>query len=145
MMDSAQKTLLEEVLDKSQELLEGLTNLKISASIRDELSDALAPFLETMCMLPYQKWQSSLEMVRAIDEGDWTLLDPTEMEGEYAEKTEWVKASLFPRLCRIQGDGQDEVSSMKDRIAGNCLTTLRTCAVPSSTKPESQSYLTSPT
>lgn len=105
-MNNAREALLEEVLDKSQELLESLTDLKISKSTRVELSDALAPFLETMCMLPYQRWQYTFDMVRAFDEGNRTPLDPAEMQGEFAEETGWVRASLFPQLCRVQWMGQ---------------------------------------
>jgi hypothetical protein len=145
MMDIARATLLDEVLNKSQELLEGLTDLRISDSIRDELSEALAPFLETMCMLPYQRWQYTFDMVRAVDEEDWIPLDPAEMEGQFGEGTGWVKASLFPQLCRIQYDGPDEVSSMKGLMAGSHLNFSRFCAVQSSTRPESQSNKTRPT
>ena len=119
-MSRTSEALLEEVLDKSQELLEGLTDLKINKSIREELSAAVAPFLEIMCMLPYQRWQYTFDMVRAFDEGDWTAFDPAEMEGDFAGQTGWVKASLFPQLCRIQWDGPDEVSSMEDPVAGQC-------------------------
>jgi hypothetical protein len=136
-MDCARQHLLEEVLDKSMEVLEGLTNQKVIGGIREELSEALAPFLETMCMLPYQRWQYSLEMVRAFDEGDWTPFDPIEMEGKFGEKTGWVTASLFPQLCRIGWNDQDEVSGTEDHIAGGYLTLSRKCAAQSFARPES--------
>jgi len=119
-MDSAKEALLEEVLDKLQELLEGLTDMEITNSIRDELSLALTPFLDTMRMLPYQKWLYTFDMVRAFDEGDWTPFSPAEMEGRLGEETGWVKASLFPQLCRIKWVGPDEVSSMEDTFASQC-------------------------
>ncbi|CAD0107711.1 unnamed protein product, partial [Aureobasidium uvarum] len=107
-MDSARGYILEDVLDRAQEFLEALTDFIISDEIREELSEALAPFLGTMCMLPYQRWQYSFEMVCAVNEEFYTSFDPMEMEGMYTEKTGWIKASLFPQLCRLEGSGRDE-------------------------------------
>ncbi|KAH0390434.1 hypothetical protein KCU89_g15597, partial [Aureobasidium melanogenum] len=77
--------------------------------MRKELSEAIVPFLRIMCMLPYQRWQYKFEMVPAVDERYWTSFDPTEMESMFvAENTGWLKASLFPRLCRLEWDDQDE-------------------------------------
>lgn len=119
-MDNARGFVLEDVLDKSQELLEGLTDLKFTDDVRAELSEALAPFLETMCMLPYQRWQYSFEMVPAVEEDYWTPFDPVEMDGMFAEKTGWIKASLFPRLCRLEQD-DEEVSNAKDYLPDKLL------------------------
>ncbi|KAG9724819.1 hypothetical protein KCU73_g13329, partial [Aureobasidium melanogenum] len=108
-MADASGLILEDVLDKSHELLEGLTDLKFNDNMRKELSEAIVPFLRIMCMLPYQRWQYKFEMVPAVDERYWTSFDPTEMESMFvAENTGWLKASLFPRLCRLEWDDQDE-------------------------------------
>ncbi|KAG9669467.1 hypothetical protein KCU95_g17543, partial [Aureobasidium melanogenum] len=113
-MADASGLILEDVLDKSHELLEGLTDLNFNDNMRKELSEAIEPFLQIMCTLPYQRWQYKFEMVPAVDERYWTSFDPTEMESMFvAENTGWLKASLFPRLCRLEWDDQDEVSGIR--------------------------------
>lgn len=112
-MDAAQGLMLKFVLTESQKIIEDWTDLEFDESIRGELSEALEPLLQTLCMLEYQKWQFSFELLPAINKGERTSFDPAEMEGMFAEKTGWVKASLFPQLCRLEWNNR-EVSSMKD-------------------------------
>ncbi|KEQ67729.1 uncharacterized protein M437DRAFT_62106 [Aureobasidium melanogenum CBS 110374] len=106
-MNTAKELVLKFLLDESQRIIEILTDLKINESIRGELSDALEPLLQTVCMLDYQKWQFSFDLVSAMGKGERSLFDPSEMEGMFAEKAGWVKASLFPQLCRLEQDDQE--------------------------------------
>jgi hypothetical protein len=124
-MEIGRERLLEYVLNDSLRMIQSLTDLEVSNSIRDELSDALDPLLRTVGMLDYQRWHYTFEMVPAFDGGNWNALDPTEMEGMFAEEIGWVKASLFPQLCRIQGDGQNEVSSTQKYLIGESLTSIQ--------------------
>lgn len=124
-MEIGRERLLEYVLDESLRMIQSLTDLEVSNSIREELSNALDPLLRIVGMLDYQKWHYTLELVPAFDGGDWIALDPTEMEGMFAEEIGWVKASLFPQLCRIQGDGQNEVSSKQEYLVGKSLTSIQ--------------------
>lgn len=113
-MDDASGFVLEDVMDRTHELLAGLTDLDFNDKIRKELSEALEPFLRVMCMLPYQRWQYKFEMVPTVNERYWTPFDPTEMESMFvAENGGWLKASLFPRLCRLEWDYQNEVSGLE--------------------------------
>jgi len=112
-MEVARERLRDYILDSSLRMIQSLTNLQVSKSMHAELSDALDSLLQTLCMLEYQRWRYTFELMPANDEGHWTSLDPAEMEGMFAEEAGWVKASLFPQLCRIQEDGQDEVSGME--------------------------------
>lgn len=111
--DAAQELLLKYVLDESQKIIEDWTDLRIDETIREELSEAVEPLLQTLCMVEYQKWQFTFELIPAMDEEERTSFDPAEMEGMFAEKTGWVKASIFPQLCRLEQDDRG-VSSVRD-------------------------------
>jgi hypothetical protein len=115
----ARETLLEYILVAPLEMIESLTDLKVNIGMHQELSEALNPLLQTLCMLEYQRWQYTFELVPATVGGHWNPLDPAEMEGMFAEEKGWVQASLFPQLCRLEENSQDEVSRAKDcSIAG---------------------------
>ncbi|KAG9650180.1 hypothetical protein KCU64_g9158, partial [Aureobasidium melanogenum] len=107
-MDKAREYILEDVLDKIKEFLEELTDLKVTDDMREELSEGLSPLLETMSMLPYQRWQYIFDMVPVVDREDQTFFDHSKMDGMFAEKTGMVKASLFPQLCRLEWNGRDQ-------------------------------------
>ncbi|THX23850.1 hypothetical protein D6D10_10241 [Aureobasidium pullulans] len=110
-MKDAEQFVLEDALSELQRRLEGLTDMKVTKSILDELSDAISPFLQVFCMLAYQRCEYTLEMVPAATEGQYGCFDPAEMEGMLGEKTGVIKASLFPLLCRLEMSGQDDTLS----------------------------------
>jgi hypothetical protein len=134
---AARNVLLEYILEASLRMIGSLTDLEVDNNIRRELSEALDPLLQTLCMLEYQKWQYTFEMLPAVVERHWIPLDPANMEGLFAEETGWIMASLFPQLCRIEQDNQ--VSRIMNTVAGSPLTSSRPYAVQSSAKPESRS------
>jgi hypothetical protein len=121
----ARETLLEYILAASLRMIESLTDLKVNISIRQELSEALNPLLQTLCMLEYQRWQYTFELVPAIVGGHWNPLDPAEMEGMFAEENGWIKASLFPQLCRLEGNSRNEVSRAKYCSIARPLTSMQ--------------------
>ncbi|KAH0016071.1 hypothetical protein KCU78_g7978, partial [Aureobasidium melanogenum] len=108
-MDAAQGLMLKYVLTESQKIIEDWTDIEFDESIRGELSEALVPLLQTLCMLEYQKWQFSFELLPAVNKGERTSFDLAEMEGMFAEKTGWAKASLFPQLCRLEWNDHEDL------------------------------------
>lgn len=135
----ARRVLLDYILEASLRTIGSLTDLEVNDSIHRELSEALDPLLQTLCMLEYQKWQYTFELIPAVVERDWIPLDPAKMEGMFAEETGWIMASFFPQLCRIEQDDQHEVSRIVDTLADSPLISFRPYAVQSSAKPESRS------
>lgn len=124
-MEVARQRLRDFVLDNSLKTIQSLTNIDVSKSMHAELSDALDSLLQTLCMLEYQRWRYTFELLPAYDEGRWNTLDPEEMEGMFAEETGWIKASLFPQLCRIQEDDQGEVSSTRSHMYWQALISIQ--------------------
>lgn len=124
-MDDAREYILEDVLGTIREFLEELTDLKVTVDMREELREALAPLLETMSMLPCQRWQYGFDMVPAIDRGHRIPFDPSKMDGMFAEKTGMVRASLFPELSRLEWNEQDQVSCAKDHLSYNLFTLIQ--------------------
>ncbi|THY00818.1 hypothetical protein D6D03_06230 [Aureobasidium pullulans] len=123
-MKDAEQFVLEDALSELQRRLEGLTDMKVTKSILDELSDAISPFLQVFCMLAYQRCEYTLEMIPAATEGQYGCFDPAEMEGMLGEKTGVIKASLFPLLCRLEMSGQDDVRNAKDCSKGTLSRTV---------------------
>jgi len=103
-MLQAREDSLELLLDNMKEHLETVTTLKFTEAIRRKLSDAIAPHLATLRMLHYQEWNYKLDMVDASRKGSPVRFSRARMEGMFWEETGFVRASLFPQLCRIEED-----------------------------------------
>lgn len=91
-----------------KEHLEDVTTLEFTDAIRRRLSDAIAPHLTTIRMLHYQEWNYKLEMVDASRKGAPVYFSWARMEGMFWEETGFVQASLFPQLCRLEEDVEDD-------------------------------------
>lgn len=111
-MVQAREDSLELLLDNIKEHLETVTTLEFTDAIRRRPLDAIAPHLTTLRMLNYQEWTHKLDMVDASRKGSPVRFSRARMEGMFWEETGFVKASLFPQLCRLEGsvevDGTDE-------------------------------------
>ena len=107
-MLQAREDSLELLLDNMKEHLETVTTLEFTEAIRRKLSDAIAPHLATLRMLHYQEWNYKLDMVDASRKGSPVHFSRARMEGMFWEETGFVKASLFPQLCRIEEDVEVE-------------------------------------
>ncbi|TIA48938.1 hypothetical protein D6C79_03842 [Aureobasidium pullulans] len=83
-----------------QMLLMRMTTLEVTESIRAELMDAIAPCVQDLCMLDYQRWQYKFMLLPAHSDSFLHDFDPAEAEGMFTEKTGKIGASLFPQLAR---------------------------------------------
>ncbi|CAD0094716.1 unnamed protein product [Aureobasidium mustum] len=124
-MDNAREFILEDVLNNIKGFLEDLTDLKVTDDMHEELSEALGPLLETMSMLPYQRWQYTFDMIPATHRGVQIPFDHSKMDGMFAEKTGMVQASLFPQLCRLEWDDQGQVSYTGDHLLYSLLIVIQ--------------------
>lgn len=107
-MLQAREDSLEFLLDNMREHLEAVTTLEFTDVIRRRLSDAIALHLTTLRMLHYQDWAYKLEMVDASRKGAPVFFSWARMEGMFWEETGFVQASLFPQLCRLEENVEDD-------------------------------------
>ena len=106
----AKRNVLAHSMDLIQNALEDATTLTITEGILKDLEEAIGPFLETMQMLSFQRWQYNLDMLCLPPAGYSAVLDPTEMEGMFGETSGLVRASIFPQLSRIDPSAKAQVS-----------------------------------
>ncbi|KEQ71653.1 hypothetical protein M436DRAFT_50619, partial [Aureobasidium namibiae CBS 147.97] len=118
-MLQARADSLELLLDNMKEHLETVTTLDFTDAIRRRLSDAIAPHLTTLRMLHYQEWNYKLDMMDASRKGSPVQFSRARMEGMFWEETGFVKASLFPQLCRIEEDVEVDETEEDEEDAGD--------------------------
>jgi len=97
-----------------------MTTLEVTESIRAELMDAIAPCVQDLCMLDYQRWQYKFMPLPAHSDSFLHDFDPAEAEGMFTEKTGKIGASLFPQLARWE-TGDTEVRSAADTLSNSSL------------------------
>lgn len=116
-MVQARADSLKFLLDNMKEHLETVTTIEFTDAIRRRLSDAIAPHLTTIRMLHYQEWKYKLDMVDASRNGSPVYFSRARMEGMFWEEAGFVKASLFPQLCRIEEDIEVDVTDEDEEDA----------------------------
>ncbi|KAH0265515.1 hypothetical protein KCU91_g11398, partial [Aureobasidium melanogenum] len=118
LMIQAREDSLNLLLDSMKKNLETVTTLEFTDAIRRRLSDAVSPHLTTLRMLHYQEWDYKLNMVTASREGAPVRFSRARMEGMFWEEIGFVQASLFPQLCRLEEEHEDEDTVIyKARVA----------------------------
>ncbi|KAK6006628.1 hypothetical protein QM012_005636 [Aureobasidium pullulans] len=111
LMVQAREDSLDMLLNNMKANLETATTLEFTDAIRRRLSDAISPHLTTLRMLHYQEWNYKLNMVTASREGAPVRFSRARMEGMFGEETGFVQGSLFPQLCRLEENDEDEDES----------------------------------
>ncbi|KAI5253725.1 hypothetical protein E4T42_02758 [Aureobasidium subglaciale] len=108
LMLQARQDSLNFMLDTMKQDLEAATTMDFTDAIRRRLSDAISPHLTTLRLLHFQEWKYKFNMVTASRKGEPVRFSRARMDGMFWEESGYVQASLFPQLCRLEEDEEDE-------------------------------------
>ncbi|THW40234.1 hypothetical protein D6D21_06940 [Aureobasidium pullulans] len=108
LMIQARQESLDFLLEDMKDHLEAATTLSFTDAIRRKLSDAISPHLTVLRMLHFQEWNYKFDMVSASRAGRPIRFSRARMAGMFWEDTGFVQASLFPKLCRLEENDEDE-------------------------------------